>query len=94
MMKSQFKDRTPLYPKFRFIAGLVVIIAATAIAYIPAMRASYVWDDDKYVTDNPLVLDSDGLYRIWFSQDSPSQYFPMVFTSFRLEYNLWGLNLI
>jgi hypothetical protein len=92
MTKSRFKDGVLLYTKFKFITGLIAIIAATAIAYIPAMRAGYVWDDDKYVTDNPLVLEPDGLYRMWFSQDSPSQYFPMVFTSFRLEHILWGLN--
>ncbi len=73
-------------------AGLILIIVATLVAYIPAMRAGFVWDDDAYVTDNPLLVDSDGLSRIWFSQDSPSQYFPLVFTSFRLEYNIWGLN--
>lgn len=73
-------------------AGLILVIAATLVAYIPAMRAGFVWDDDVYVTDNPLLVDSDGLFRIWFSQDSPSQYFPMVFTSFRLEYKIWGLN--
>ena len=30
--------------------------------------------------------------RIWFSLDSPSQYFPLVYTDFRLEHALWGLN--
>ena len=33
-----------------------------------------------------------GLSRIWFSLDSPSQYFPLVYTSFRLEHALWGLH--
>jgi hypothetical protein len=92
MRKTQHKDRALLYIRFRFAAELLVIVAATLAAYIPAMQATYVWDDNEYVTDNPLIVDSDGLYRIWFSQDSPSQYFPMVFTSFRLEYNLWGFN--
>jgi tetratricopeptide (TPR) repeat protein len=74
------------------VAGLILIIAAVLLAYIPAMRAGFVWDDDAYVTDNPLLVDSDGLFRIWFTQDSPSQYFPMVFTSFQLEHKIWGLN--
>jgi hypothetical protein len=94
MAKTQFKYRIPLYTDLRFIAGLVTIVVVTATAYIPAMRAGYVWDDDKYVTDNPLVLDSDGLYRTWFSTDSPTQYFPLVFTILRLEHNLWNLNPI
>ena len=32
-----------------------------------------------------------GLTRIWFSLDSPSQYFPLVYTVLRLERALWGL---
>jgi RNA polymerase sigma factor (sigma-70 family) len=32
------------------------------------------------------------LWRIWFSAHSQSQYFPLVFTTLRLEYQLWGLN--
>jgi len=70
-------------------AGLVIL---TFAAYIPALGAGFVWDDDMYVTQNRLLVDSDGLYRIWFTTDSPSQYFPMVFTVLRLEYKLWGLN--
>jgi tetratricopeptide (TPR) repeat protein len=34
----------------------------------------------------------DGLRRIWFSLDSPSQYFPLVYTVFRWEYSWWGLS--
>ncbi len=34
----------------------------------------------------------DGLRRIWFSLDSPSQYFPLVYSTFRIEHALWGLN--
>ena len=45
-----------------------------------------------YVTDNPLLTAPDGLWRIWFSLDSPSQYFPLTYTTFYLERGLWGLN--
>jgi tetratricopeptide (TPR) repeat protein len=68
------------------------IVAATLVAYLPALGAGFVWDDDDYVTKNPLLHASDGLARIWFSADAPSQYFPLVYTSFRLEYALWGLD--
>jgi hypothetical protein len=71
-------------------AGVLVII--TAAAYLPAVRAGFIWDDDRYVTENYLLSEPDGLRRIWFSQDSPSQYFPMTYTTFRMEYSLWKLN--
>src|SRR5207237_221369 len=49
-------------------------------------------NDDAYVTNNELLTAPDGLRRILFSLDSPSQYFPLVYTTFRVEHALWGLN--
>ncbi|MGP8201394.1 MAG: tetratricopeptide repeat protein [Limisphaerales bacterium] len=68
------------------------LVAITLIAYGPAWHAGFIWDDDAYVTDNPLLTAPDGLRRIWFSRDSPSQYFPLTYTTFYLERALWGLN--
>jgi tetratricopeptide (TPR) repeat protein len=68
----------------------VALVAATLLAYAPALRAGYVWDDDDYVTRNPLLTAPDGLGRIWFSLDAPSQYFPLTYTTFRVEHALWG----
>ncbi len=78
--------------KGKLLAGTIVIIAACLLAYMPAMRADFVWDDDRYVTNNELLAAPDGLWRIWFTTDSPSQYFPLTYTSLRLEYDLWKLN--
>lgn len=61
------------------------------IAYFPALHAGFIWDDDRYVTNNRLLTAPDGLWRIWFSQDAPSQYVPLTYTSFWLEHSLWGL---
>ena len=44
------------------------------------------------MTENPLLTAPDGLPRIWFSLDSPSQCFPLTYTSFRIERGLWGLD--
>jgi protein O-mannosyl-transferase len=74
-----------------WILGLVLVLA-TAVAYQQAWHAGYVWDDDVYVTGNKLLTAPDGLKRIWFSLESPSQYFPLVYTTFRIERALWGLN--
>lgn len=71
--------------------GLLLFVV-TVLAYRHAWTAGYIWDDDVYVTQNKLLTAPDGLRRIWFSLDSPSQYFPLVYTTFRLEHALWGLN--
>jgi len=72
------------------LAALLALV--TILAYQPVWHAGFIWDDDAYVTENPLLTAPDGLWRIWFSFDSPSQYFPLVYTAFRLEHLLWGFN--
>ena len=70
----------------------LLLVLATLFAYRPAWNGGFIWDDDAYVTNNELLAAPDGLRRIWFSLDSPSQYFPLVYTTFRIEHGLWGLN--
>ena len=70
-------------------AALLVI--ATVLAYQPVWQGGFLWDDDMHITKNRMLSDPDGLRQIWSSPESP-QYYPMVFTSFRLERALWGLN--
>jgi len=66
--------------------GLIVV--ATAAAYIPAMRAGYVWDDKLLLFQNPLIRARDGLYRFWFTADAPD-YFPLTSTDWWLEWRVW-----
>src|SRR3954465_8963329 len=69
-----------------------LLLVAVIFAYQQAWNAGYIWDDDMYVTENPLLTAADGWRRIWFSFDAPSQYFPLTYTSFRIEQAFWGLN--
>jgi tetratricopeptide (TPR) repeat protein len=63
----------------------------TLAAYLPVMRAGYVWDDGLYVRENPMLRSVDGLRQIWFEPRRSPQYYPLVFTSFWLESRLWGI---
>jgi protein O-mannosyl-transferase len=74
-----------------FIFALVLAVV-TIFVYRPAWHGGFLWDDDVYITKNELLTAPDGLRRIWFSLDSPSQYFPLVYTTFRIEHAFWGLN--
>ncbi|HUC86097.1 MAG TPA: tetratricopeptide repeat protein [Candidatus Acidoferrales bacterium] len=69
-----------------------ILVLATVAAYWPVFSAGFIWDDDAYVTENPLLTAPDGWFRIWFSAHSQSQYFPLVYTTLRMEYAMWGLN--
>jgi len=71
-------------------AGAVALALGTLIAYVPAMRGGFVWDDDYYVTHNRALRDIDGLVRIWLVPGTTPQYYPLVHTTFWLEYHLWG----
>jgi len=72
------------------VAGVMFIVVAPLVVYIPAMRGGYIWDDDLYVEENPLLSSPNGLWNIW-TTGLASQYVPMVYTTFRFEYSLWGL---
>ena len=48
----------------RFAAALG-IVAITVLAYTPALRGGFIWDDDCYVTANQTLRSADGLKAIW-----------------------------
>lgn len=68
-----------------------ILFVAVVLAYIPAIQAGWVWDDDDYVTHNPTLRSLVGLWRIWFEPGAVPQYYPLVHTVFWFEYQLWGL---
>lgn len=73
---------------------VLALLLVTLAAYLPAILGGYIWDDDAYVTENPVLREADGLARIWFVPRSIPQYYPMVHSTFFLEYKLWGLNAL
>ena len=79
-------------PRGRALIFAVVLAAVTILAYRPAWNGGFLWDDDAYIINNELLTAPDGWQRIWFSLDSPSQYFPLTYSTFRIEHALWGLN--
>ncbi len=95
---ERFQDRYNVPTKVRSTShGRIVVFglilaAVTIFAYRPAWNGGFIWDDDWYVTNNPLLIAPDGMWRIWFSLDAPSQYFPLTYTTFRIEHALWGFN--
>lgn len=72
--------------------GAVLLVVAVIATYIPAMRGGFVWDDDEYVVNNQTLRNVDGLARIWFQPGAVPQYYPLVHTTFWVEYRLWGLH--
>src|SRR5260370_25767218 len=84
--------RLSITPRARAWLGAATLSALTIFVYRPAWHGGFIWDDDRYVTHNLLLSAPDGLRRIWFSLDAPSQYFPLAYTVLRIERSLWDLN--
>lgn len=68
----------------------VFLVALTLLAYLPVTKAGYVWDDDALLTGNPNMLDAQGLWRTWTDPEANLDYYPLTFTSWWLEWRLWG----
>ncbi len=70
-------------------ASLIVVFLL--LAYWRVTQCGFIWDDDDYVWQNPVLRTWGGLWQIWFEPTSLPQYYPLVHTSFWLEANLFGL---
>ena len=79
-------------PRATVFLFAVLLATVTIFTYRPAWHGGFLWDDDDYVINNELLTAPHGWQRIWFSLDSPSQYFPLTYSAFRIEHALWGLN--
>jgi protein O-mannosyl-transferase len=69
-----------------------LLLAATFLAYWPAWHGGFLWDDDSHISANPALRSLRGLWEIWFKPGATCQYYPLSFTLFWAEYQLWGLN--
>jgi len=74
------------------LAGMLLV--GTLAAYAPVLEAGFVsYDDPRYVTGNPLVLeglDPDNLVRA-FTSVQEVNWIPLVWVSFMVDHALWGL---
>lgn len=78
--RDSILDRTAL--------AAVGLLVAVVLAYAPAYRAGWVWDDREHVVANENLRSVEGLRRTWFEPRSLPQYYPLVHTAFWLEHQL------
>jgi tetratricopeptide (TPR) repeat protein len=75
----------------RWAGALLVVV--TLVAYLPVLRAGFVWDDDTFLTQNPLIKAADGLRRFWATTEA-TDYWPVTSTTLWVEWRLWGMHAI
>ena len=76
-----------------WLLGLA-LLAITLLAYLPALRGAFLWDDDTHIYANKTLRSLNGLWQIWFKSGATCQYYPLTFTVFWLEYHLWTLHTL
>jgi tetratricopeptide (TPR) repeat protein len=70
----------------------LILLTLILIAYLPALGAGTIWDDDAHVTQNIALHSIDGLRLIWLKVGAVQQYYPATYTAFWLQYHSWGTN--
>ncbi|MCX8071768.1 MAG: tetratricopeptide repeat protein [Candidatus Binatia bacterium] len=71
-----------------------MLLALVLVAYWPALGGDFVrWDDQFYVFENELLREPSGWKAFWNPTERRTpQFYPLVFSSYWLEYRLWGLD--
>lgn len=73
----------------RNLAVGILIFSVTLLAYWPALRGGFLWDDNFHVTQ-PDMQSAGGLKRIWCEVGATQQYYPLLHSAFWVEHRLWG----
>ena len=89
-MKASFRAPAWWQSSIDWVAPAAALIALVFVAYSPALRGGWIWDDDYYVTHNATLRSLAGLWRIWTDIGAVPQYYPLTHTTFWLEWRLWG----
>jgi tetratricopeptide (TPR) repeat protein len=84
------KKQVPPQRSFFPVGACLLIFAATLVAYLPALRAGFIWDDFPGHVTRPDLRSLSGLARIWFEPGATQQYYPLLHSAFWVEHRLWG----
>ncbi|MBU0753857.1 MAG: hypothetical protein KJ645_01870 [Planctomycetes bacterium] len=101
--KQKAKPQSQASPAGQAIWPLAALLfVAGFIAFFPTLKCGSIWDDPEYLLNNAHLRTASGLWKIWsFSlfedgvfhpRCNTPQYYPLVFTSFWIEYGLFGLH--
>ncbi len=76
--------------RLRVLLQAALIIGLGLWIYAPAFHGDWLWDDDWYITRQPLLRDVGGLWKIWFQPGSFFEYYPIEETLLWMQWHLWG----
>jgi len=82
------KNRPPEIGQL-FLQGGIIVVAVLVIFW-PVLHGDWLWDDDWYLTKNPLMHDPWRLWKAWFEPGSFVEYYPIQQTVQWVQWQLWG----
>ena len=69
-------------------AQIALLVALGIYAFAPSLSGGWLWDDDTYITHNPLLRGLSGLGKIWFAPPG-ANYFPVTATVQWVQWHWW-----
>lgn len=90
--RASIRTPSPPVPWAFILPRAALIVAAILAIYWPVIHGSWLWDDDLLITNNQLIHDPDGLWRIWFQPWVLIDFFPITVTVQWIEWQLWGMD--
>ena len=70
-------DKTKASSRTFLLLQTLLIVAAVLWIYWPSLHGDWLWDDNLYLTENPLLNDPARLWKIWFVPGSLVEYYPI-----------------
>jgi tetratricopeptide (TPR) repeat protein len=74
-----------------FVAAVYLVLL---VVYFPSLNGGFLWDDDTHISKNAALRSLEGLWHIWATPGATSQYYPLTFSLFWFEYQLWTLHTV
>ncbi|MBI1784809.1 glycosyltransferase family 39 protein, partial [Candidatus Sumerlaeota bacterium] len=90
--RTETASAPPLFTRRSEFLPLALIVVCTVVALSPLMQAVFVWDDDRYITNNTTLHTLDGFEKIWTRPSSMPDPYPLVMTAFWAMYQIWSDN--
>jgi tetratricopeptide (TPR) repeat protein len=72
-----------LLPRAALIAVMVFWI------FLPVIHGDWLWDDEELISQNELMHDPGGLWKIWSEPGSLIDYYPLWYSAEWLQWHLW-----
>jgi tetratricopeptide (TPR) repeat protein len=87
---SPSRERSAAHRRF---AADALLVALALVAYLPVLRADFVWDDFFLIVNNTNMEGLAGLVRTWIEPASVRYpWYPLTTTTFWIEHALFGLD--